>query len=131
MKVSRVKIANVIAPKAAYTKQPKKLSRAIAAYLIENHRVNDLNSILRDIQQEWADHGIVEVNATSAHPLNAAVKADIKQEVKRLYPKADKIIISEYHDPEILGGLRLVLANQQLDLSIENNLNKFRQLTVK
>jgi F0F1-type ATP synthase delta subunit len=29
----------------------------------------------------------------------------------------------------VIGGVRLSLANQQLDLSVESKLNKFKQLT--
>ena len=46
-----------------------------------------------------------------------------------LYPDAKKIIVTEVHDPEIIGGVKLSLANQQLDMSVEAKLNKFKQLT--
>lgn len=129
MKTSRTKIAGVIAGRTASTKNTKKLSREIAAYLIDNRRVNDLNSILRDVQEDRAKTGIVEVSATSAHPINSAIKADITKQIKQLYPHAQQVIISEYHDLAVIGGVRLELANQQLDLSIISSLNKFRQLT--
>jgi F0F1-type ATP synthase delta subunit len=38
--------------------------------------------------------------------------------------------VTEVLDPEVLGGVRLSLANQQLDLSVEAKLNKFKQLTL-
>jgi F0F1-type ATP synthase delta subunit len=72
----------------------------------------------------------VEVIATSASPLTAATKADIDKQVKQLFPSAKQIIVTEERDPEVIGGVRLSLANQQLDLSIEAKLNKFKQLTL-
>jgi len=37
--------------------------------------------------------------------------------------------MSERIDPDVIGGIRLELANQQLDVSIRSRLNKFIQLT--
>ena len=84
---------------------------------------------MRDVQQDWADVGYVEVLASSAHPLSSQTKADIAEQIKLVEPTAKKIIVTEVHDPEIIGGVQLSLANQQLDMSIEAKLNKFKQLT--
>jgi F0F1-type ATP synthase delta subunit len=107
----------------------KKLSKEIAAYLLNDGRVGDLDSILRDIQADWAEAGYVEVLASSTFPLSEKVKLDIKSRMKKLYPRAKRIIVTEIHDEDVIGGVRLNLANQQLDLSIEAKLNKFKQLT--
>jgi F0F1-type ATP synthase delta subunit len=129
MKISRTRIAHTIADRTLKGDPKKKLSQEIAAYLLTERRVGDLGSLLRDVQADWAEAGFVEVLATSAHPLSTTVKADIAKRIKPLYPNAKRIIVSEAHDPEVIGGVRLSLANQQLDLSIEAKLNKFKQLT--
>jgi F0F1-type ATP synthase delta subunit len=129
MKTSRTRIAHTIADRAMHGSSKKKLSQEVAAYLLSERRVGDLASLLRDVQADWAEAGFVEVLATSAHPLDAAVKANIEKRIKPLYPNAKRIIVTEVHDPAVIGGVRLSLANQQLDLSIETKLNKFKQLT--
>ncbi len=129
MKTPRTRIASTLASRTLQQGVSKSLSREIAAYLLSEGRVNELDSVLRDIQADWADAGYVEVIASSAHPLTAGVRADITKQVKQFYPSAKKLIVTEEHDPEIIGGVRLNLANQQLDLSIEAKLNKFKQLT--
>ncbi|MGC1177190.1 MAG: F0F1 ATP synthase subunit delta [Candidatus Saccharimonadales bacterium] len=129
MKQSRVKVARLIADKTLKNGISKAFSQEIAAYLLAERRTSELDSILRDVGADWADSGHVEVIATSAHPLTAAVKADIIKQIQKLYPVAKQIIITEAHDPEVLGGVRLSLPNQQLDLSIEAKLNKFKQRT--
>jgi len=129
MKTSRTRIASVVADRTLQKGSSKQLAREIAAYLLDEQRVSDLDSILRDVQEDWATSGYVEVIARSAHPLTAASKADITKQIKRVYPQAKKIGISEISDPEVVGGVRLELANQQLDLSVEAKLNKFKQLT--
>jgi len=129
MKTPRTRIASAIADRTLRQGSSKKLAQEVAAYLLDEQRVSDLDSILRDIQEDWANAGHVEVIARSAHPLSANVRKDIEKQVKALNPNAKKIIVTEVADPEVKGGVRLELANQQLDLSVEAKLNKFKQLT--
>jgi F0F1-type ATP synthase delta subunit len=129
MKTPRPRIAAVIAERTLSKGVSLELSAEIAAYLLSEHRVSELDSILRDVLADWATAGHVEVIASSAHPLTAEVKADITKQVKSLYPAAKEIIVTESHDESVIGGVRLELANQQLDLSVEAKLNKFKQLT--
>lgn len=129
MKARRTRIAQTIADKTLKSGSSKRFSQEIAAYLLSERRTDELDSILRDVQGDWAKAGRVEVIASSAHPLSPAVRADITKQIKRLYPSAQKIIVTEIHDPAVIGGVRLNLAEQQLDLSVEAKLNKFKQLT--
>lgn len=129
MKVSRTRIAGVIAARTLKGGLSKRLSREVAAYLLSERRINELDSVLRDVQADWAKAGYVEVIASSAHDLTAGNKADIAKQVKQLYPQAKRVIVTEAYDPEIIGGVRLNLADQQLDLSVESKLNQLKQLT--
>lgn len=129
MKTPRTRIAQTIADRTLKQGVSKQLAREIAAYLLAERRVSELDSVLRDLQADWAEVGHVEVLASSAHPLTANVKADITKQVETLYPQAKQIIVTEVHDPTVKGGVRLELANRQLDLSVEAKLNKFKQLT--
>ena len=130
MKQSRTKVAQVIADTTLQRVIDKNFSREIAAYLLSERRVSDLSSLTRDIQNMWADAGHVEVLASSAYPLSDDIKLHIEKIIKCLYPDAKEIVVTEVHDPAIIGGVRLNLANQQLDLSIKAKLNKFKQLTL-
>jgi F0F1-type ATP synthase delta subunit len=130
MKTSRLKIAKIIADQTLKSGESKKLARSVGAYLLETGRVGELSSVLRDIQADWAKNGYIEVVASSAHDLTRLVKEDIKSIIKVRYPKAKRIIITEVYDPNIIGGVRLNLADQQLDLSIEAKLTKFKLLTL-
>lgn len=129
MKQTRTKIAKTIADRIDRSDSPQAVSREIAAYLLAERRVDDLDSVMRDLWQIRADAGVVEVVAASAHPLTDDIKQNIKSEIKRHYPDAKDISIDELFDPTIIGGVRLSLANQQLDMSVEAKLNKFKQLT--
>jgi F0F1-type ATP synthase delta subunit len=128
-KISRLKIAAAVADKLDLTKNEKQLSREIAAYLLSVRRTGELDSLLRDVMQIRADRGVVEVTAVTAFPLTTAVRADIEKNIRTHFPSAKTIIVSETHDDTVVGGVRLELANQQLDLSVRAKLNRFKQLT--
>lgn len=129
MRIPRTSIARVITDKLG-RESTKKLSQDVGAYLLETGRVGELDSLLRDVMQQRAEGGIVEAIASSAHPLNAQGRSDVKAQVKKVYPRATQIIVSEQLDPELVGGVKIELANQQLDLSVRSKLNRFKQLTV-
>jgi len=129
MKASRTRLSKLIADKSLKSGVSKKLAREVAAYLLQENRTNELDSILRDVQADWASAGYVEVVAASAHELTPQINKEITNQVKKLYPNARQIIVNQRHDPAVIGGVRLMLADQQLDLSVEAKLNKFKQLT--
>jgi len=129
MKAARTRISSAVADQTLKKGVSKKYSRQIAAYLMTERRTGELNSVMRDVQADWAEAGHVEVLAASAHPLTAVIKKDISKQIKALYPNAKQIIVTEVHDPSVMGGVKLSLANQQLDLSLQAKLHKFKQLT--
>lgn len=122
-------MASTIAAHTYYDGISKEYAKEIAAMLLFEGRAGELDSLLRDIQADWATHGYVEVLAYSAHPLTADVKAEITKQIKQLYPKAEKVVVTEMTDPSVVGGVKIRLAHQQLDLTVEAKLNKFKQLT--
>jgi F0F1-type ATP synthase delta subunit len=129
MKQPRTKIASTIAHASMKNGNSKSYSQQIAAYLLSERRTGELGSLMRDVQADWAKSGYVEIIANSAHKLSESIKADITSQIKQLYPDAKQIVITEVFKPDIIGGVRLNLADQQLDLSIETKLNRFKQLT--
>ena len=128
MKQSRQPLAKIMAQRTA-TVNSKQLAKDIAGYLLAEKRTADLDSLMRDIQQIRADQGIVEVNAITSHELSSSSITEIKSTIKKNYPNAKTIIVNPVIDPDIVGGVRLTLANEQLDLSVRSKLNKFKQLT--
>lgn len=128
-KVPRPYIAGVLADHTLKGGASKHLSRSVAAYLMNEHRVQELDSILRDVMDDWAKSGYLEVLAYSAHPLTPVLKEDIVARIKAASPQAKQVVVTEQYDPDVVGGVRLRLANRQLDLSVENKLNQFKQLT--
>jgi F0F1-type ATP synthase delta subunit len=129
MKTPRTRIAATVADQTLANGASKEYAREVAAYLLAEGRVGELDSLLRDVQANWAAQGYVEVLARSRYPLTDGVTADITAQVRSLYPDAKTVVVTEVADPSVIGGVQLSLANQQLDLSVEAKLNKFKQLT--
>jgi len=129
MKTPRVHIASAVADRTLKSGVSKQYARELAAYLLAERRVGDLDSLLRDVQADWAAKGHVEVIARSARPLSDSAKQDIIARLRPLFPAADKLVVTEVADPSVIGGVQLYLADRQLDLSVEGKLNKFKQLT--
>jgi F0F1-type ATP synthase delta subunit len=129
MKTPRHTVAAALAQRSLSARDGHKFGEEIAAFLLQERRSGELEPLLRDIMQYRTDHGIVEVIAVSAFPLSETVRKDIIAQIREMYPKAREIIISQRHDNSIVGGVRLEFANQQLDLSIRNKLNRLKQLT--
>lgn len=131
MKAPRKRVAQVIADDTLSHGFDAAQAHSIAAYLLEERRTNELNSLLRDVQESWAERGYVEVVVHSAHELSDQVQRDVETEVRALYPNAKHVTVTGAIDPTVVGGVRLEFANRQLDLSIQSELNKFKTLAVK
>lgn len=130
MKTPRSQIAPVLAKLSLQpSASEKRLSQEVAAYLLDENRTGELDSLLRDVIAFRAEHGIVEVTAVSAHELSPEVRKDIERQVRELYPSAKEIIINERIDQEQIGGVRLELVGRQLDLTVRGKLNRFKELT--
>ncbi len=104
------------------------IANQLAAFLIDNNRVSELDSILRDVMELRAvQNGIVELNVTSAFELDKSSEDSIKAKVKEIYPKSETVVMHKKLDKTLIGGADIKFANANLDLTIKNKLNKLRE----
>lgn len=129
MSHSRQNMVSVLGKKTMQISDPKQLANEIASFLIDERLGDSCESIMRDVMQYRADHGLVEATAVSAYPLNAQVLSDVESIIYEQYPNASSVIINQKVDTTLIGGVRIDLPNQQLDLSTRAQLNKFKRLT--
>ncbi len=129
MAISRQDLASVIGEKTLSITDANKLATTIAAYLLEEQRTSELESLIRDIMQYRLDHGIVEAKVVSAHDLPSEIVNDVKLILNQEFPKATRIDIDTELDPAVVGGIRIELPNEQLDMTIEAKLDTFKRLT--
>lgn len=128
MKAPRRQLAKFLADRTLKSGLSKQEATAVAAYLLEENRAQELPSIVRDVQAEWADAGYVEVLAASAHELSVEALKDIEAEARKLYPDAKKIHITTQLQPELVGGVKLTIIDHQLDLTTRGKLQQFKVL---
>lgn len=128
-RVSRRHLAEVIGERTLAQDNIKQLARAIAAYLLDEGMTGDLESLIRDIMQYRLEHGFIEANIVSAHELPANVLEDVRDILGREYPKAKSVELDTELDPNVVGGVRIDLPNEQLDLTVRAKLDTFKRLT--
>ncbi len=124
----RTDLASVVSRTTLKNGVSKKYAQELAAYVLDNRMTAELDSLMRDVQADWARSGYLEVLAYSAHPLSEQIKSEIKRQVKELEPDVKTIVITEVYDEALIGGVRISLPERQLDLSVEAKLNKFKSL---
>lgn len=128
-KLPRTVIAKLIAERSMKPLSADKLAQEIAAYLVFEGRTDELDSLLRDIQQYRADNGILEVNAITANKLDASTLNELKARLSELYNNPKQIIVNQIITPSAVAGIRIEMANQLYDASVRTKLNQFKQLT--
>jgi len=100
-----------------------KLSKAVAGYLAEARRTSELDANMREVtRQRLAEDGVMEVNITRAHPLSDGAK----RELRRL-SGADRTVLTETIDKDVIGGVRMETSESLLDLTVRNRLNRLKQ----
>lgn len=129
MRVPRHILSEAIAQKTLHMTDGKLLAREIAAYLLAERRTSEIESILRDIMQYRTDHGVLEAEVVTAHEITEHVTNEVTQLLRTAYPNAKTVHLATRLDPTIIGGLRVDMANEQLDMSVQSKLATFKRIT--
>ena len=130
MNLSRTQLAGIISDQTLNFGVDKSLATDIAKILLKTHKTNSLNSLMRDVERNWAEHGYIDVIAKSAFPLSDKVKKDIFRVANDNFSGVKHIKIIEVIDPSVVAGVILEFPDQKLDLSIENKIKQFKQFAV-
>lgn len=126
MKQPRHLIVQAIAEKTLKESDMKRVASEVAAYVLSEGRVADLEPIMRDVIAYRANKGIVEAELVSAHEVSGAVIADAKKLLKQLYPDARTVQVVSTVRPELVGGVRVRMPHEQLDLTVRSTLSTFK-----
>jgi F0F1-type ATP synthase delta subunit len=129
MKVTRKELVAVIGKRTMHVMDVHALAGEIAAYMVTTNQRIDLDSLLRDVKQYRLEHGIVEATVVSAHELTPTVIADVHALLQREFPDATTINVESRIDPDVVGGVRIELPRERLDLTVQAKLNTFKRLT--
>lgn len=124
-KASRRVIARTVAAKLlAEPKERKHWVQALAAYLIETRRADEIDLIINDIARElFEQRGELVVDVTSARPLTDPVRSELKKLLKDV-TDAKEVLLSESVDASLIGGLIARTPDAQLDASVRTKLKQ-------
>ena len=120
-RLSRRAVAEYIATELAAGKSKKLLIEQLAAYLIDTKRTKELELIVRDIQFQLAEKGIVQASVVSAFELSSETKEHLEEFVKTK-TKATSVSLSNMVDPKVLGGVKITLPGRELDQTVAHQL---------
>ena len=126
---TRSEIATAIAKRTMEESDPVRLRSAIASFLLEENRISELDSIMRDVLAYRTLQGHVEVTVVSAYPITKQVREDVLIAVKEEFSGAISYVINEKIDESVVGGLRIEFDGEELDLTVKSKLNTFKRLT--
>jgi len=98
--------------------------------LVEKHRIAFLPEVIDEFTRlVEAEKGIGRATVITATPLNETEKSDL---VTKLTAKTDlKIELEEKVDPDILGGMIVILHNEIIDGSVRRGLDLLEEQLVK
>lgn len=128
---TRQELAEIIGERTLEVTDRKQLAREVAAYLAGMQKPFDLGVLMRDVMQYRLEHGVVEAVAVSAHELTPVVMRDIEALLREHFPGAKSVQIDTRLDESVVGGVRIELPRETLDLSVRNKLNTFKRLVAQ
>lgn len=121
-KLSRRKIATVWADELIAGRD---ITDQVAAYLVEERRVGEADLIVRDTESALAARGVVVADVATAHSLSAEARAVIEKFLATARG-ATRVELRTEIDGDLLGGVRVNTADEQLDTTLRARLNKLK-----
>jgi F-type H+-transporting ATPase subunit delta len=102
------------------------LFRRFLDLLIRKGRLPELTAIAR-AYEDLADEreGILRARVETVVPLDERERAELKARLGARFRK--EILLEERSNPEILGGVRVIVGDEVLDLSLHNRLERLKE----
>lgn len=121
-KISRRKLALYVAD-AFEAKQPlATVLTEVAGYLVQSKRTREAELVVRAIEDELAQRGVVIAHVVTARPMAATLEAAIKKLID-----AREIHLDSEVDPSVIGGVRVETPGKLLDATIKRKLLALHQ----
>jgi F-type H+-transporting ATPase subunit delta len=94
--------------------------------LIQNHRINDLGSIIEALAQYVNEAlGIAVATVRAAQKLSEQEVNDLRKTLEKKTGKRVEVRVSE--DPSLLGGFVVRIGSEIWDASVAGKINRFRE----
>lgn len=123
VRLSRRKLASYYADQLLAGKQ--KVADELAAYLVETHRTDEYELIVRDIEYALATRGVLVADIGAAHDLSTDSREAITSYLKSVSGAKD-IQLRSNVDESLLGGVRITSPLGELDGTLKRKIMKLR-----
>ena len=99
----------------------------IVQFLARRHLLDKAPNILLALEKIISrEEGVTIARVQSVDKLDEKIKTHLAQNLKQRY-SAKEVILVETLDPKLLGGLRIEMNDEVIDLSIKNRMNKLQE----
>jgi F0F1-type ATP synthase delta subunit len=124
-KISRRKLALFVADAVESRHTLGSVLRDVAAYLVDTKRTREAELLVRAIEDELAQRGIVVAHVVTARPL----ERELEQAIKELIDARELHLDSEI-DESVIGGVRIETPGKLLDATIKHKLLALHQAKI-
>lgn len=130
-KVSRRRLASTVAQLLRERPQDRSHTlQMLAAYLVVHKQQKQVDLLLLDIAHELAlTDGHLYAEVKSAYPLDAAARTELTDYLTKA-TGAKTVELNEQVDADLLAGLVVRTADQEMDTSARTKLDKLKSLNV-
>ena len=107
------------------------ISKKIVKFLFRKRLLFKASLILSQLEKIInKEEGRIVTKVSSVEKLDSKIKTNLEHSLKKRYG-AKEIVLVERLDKKLLGGVRLELNNEVIDLSIKNKIEKLQEHLTK
>ena len=122
-RLSRRKLSSYVAKQLVNDNQ--QIIDELAALLIDEGREREADLLIKDVENQLVELGVMVVTVESAHGIDDS----LKHKIKEIFPKTT-VFIREIIDPELIAGCRVTTPSQVLDQTVAKKLNNLKTMRV-
>ncbi len=105
--------------------------REVVAFLVQKKLLSKSSQMLIHLEKTInKKEGIMKAKVLSAHPLSAEAKRNLIQNLLKHY-SAKEIVLEEAIDPKLIGGVRVEIGDEIIDLTLRNRINQLKNHLTK
>lgn len=99
----------------------------VAGLLIHDRRVRELDILVKDIEAELENRGMIVATVETAKELDEDSRVGIRQLLLSKFSGSDgKVYLRELVNPELIGGVKVSAPTATLDATVLKKLNNLR-----
>lgn len=127
VRLSRRKIAGFVASRLV--ENDKDALVKLAAYLLETRRTNEVDLLVRDIEDALGQLGVVVADVTTTHKMTSELGQQIDELIKSA-TNAKTVHVRANLDKSVGGGVRIELPGAEYDATVRRQLTKLQAMKV-